>query len=204
MKKETLFMKNLNKIFGFQPTGTKVQTGKLLVAEPFMPDYYFKRAVLLLADYDNNEGSFGLIINKKTEYNISEITSDFNNFDAEVYLGGPVQTDNLFYLHRRGDIIKDSLEILPGVFWGGDFEQLVFLINEGIIHREDIRFYLGYAGWSPKQLDKELKEISWLVTNVSSKEIFNAEPESLWQNSIKKLGHDFTHWLNFPVNPQLN
>lgn len=197
-------MNNLNKIFKFKPTGIKVRTGKLLVAEPFMPDFYFKRAVLLLADYDDNDGSFGLIINKKTEYTINEISSEFKNLDADVYLGGPVQTDSLFYLHRRGDIIKNSLEIIPGVFWGGDFDQLVFLINEGVIGKEDIRFYLGYAGWDPKQLDKELKEISWLVSNVTVKEIFNKNPDTLWKSSIKKLGHDFHHWLNFPVNPQLN
>jgi len=204
MKKENRTMIDMNMIFKFKPTGTKIQQGKLLVAEPFMPDFYFKRSVLLLADYNDSEGSFGLIINKKTDYTIGDITTEFKNFDAEVYLGGPVQTDNLFYLHKRGDILKDSLEILPGVFWGGDFEQLIFLINEGIMAKEDIRFYLGYAGWNPKQLDKELKEISWLVTNVSSKEIFNNNPDSLWKNSIKKLGHDFMHWLNFPVNPQLN
>ena len=196
-------MDDIGKIFKFKPSGIKIQKGKMLIAEPFMPDFYFKRAVLLIAEYDK-EGSFGLIINKKTEYTIDEVSSEFGDFKADVYLGGPVQTESLFYLHKRGDLINDSTEVIPGVFWGGNFEQLVFLINEGLIKESDIRFYLGYSGWSPKQLDRELDEISWLVTNVTAKEIFNDKPETLWSDSIKKLGKDFRHWLNFPVNPQMN
>jgi len=197
-------MKDMSKIFGFKPSGIKIQKGKMLVAEPFMADFYFKRAVLLVAEYSDEEDSFGLIINKKTEYKIDQISSEFDNFNADVYLGGPVQTDSLFYLHRRGDILKESRQIIPGVYWGGDFEQLIFLINEGLITESDIRFYLGYAGWSPKQLDRELDEISWLVCNVTDREIFHPNPDNLWNESVKKLGADFKQWLNFPANPQLN
>lgn len=197
-------MKELDKIFNFKASGTKVGKGKLLIAEPFMPDFYFKRAVLLLADHDNEDGTFGLIINKKTEYTIDQVTSEFKNLKASVYLGGPVQTDNLFYLHSRGDLIPDSLEITPGVYWGGDYEKLVFLLNEGIMTENDIRFYLGYAGWSPTQLEKELNDKSWIVTHISSSDIFNDDPKGLWKKSIQKMGHDFRHWLNFPTNPQWN
>lgn len=197
-------MNKLNKIFSFKPSGIAVGKGKLLIAEPFMPDFYFKRALLLLADYSKEEGAFGLIINKKTEYTIDQISSELTNIKAEVYLGGPVQTDNLFYLHNRPDLIEDSIEITPGVYWGGDFELIKYHINERNITENNIRFYLGYSGWSPDQLESELANKSWLVSRISSKEVFSHEPDTLWKICIKKLGNDFRHWLNFPNNPQWN
>jgi putative transcriptional regulator len=197
-------MNKLNKIFSFKASGVKIGKGKLLIAEPFMPDFYFKRAVLLVADYSPIDGSFGLIINKKTEYTIDQISNDFNDLKSEVYLGGPVQTNSLFYLHRRGDLITDSMEISKGVFWGGDFEKLKYLLNEKIMSENDIRFYLGYAGWTPSQLDKEISEKSWLISNIHEKDVFDPNPNELWNRSIQKMGDSFRHWLNFPTNPQWN
>lgn len=197
-------MNELDKIFSFKSSGVQVGRGKILIAEPFMPDFYFKRAVLLVADHNPSEGTFGLILNKKTEYTIDQITNDFTNLKSEVYLGGPVQTDNLFYLHRRGDLLPDSLEISPGIFWGGDFDQIKYLVNENIMDSKDIRFYLGYSGWSPNQLDKELKEKAWLVSKILIHDVFNADPDKLWKSCTEKLGKSFKHWLNFPTNPQWN
>ena len=197
-------MKELDKIFSFKSSGIKLGAGKLLISEPFMPDYYFKRSVIYLADHNQEEGSFGLIINKKTEYTLDEVSNEFGDFQADVYLGGPVQTNSLFYLHKRGDLIEDSLEISKGVFWGGNFDQLVRLIKDRILKEDEIRFFLGYAGWNPEQLKREIDEKSWLVSQVKANDIFSTQPDKLWSKCIQKMGTDFSHWLNFPTNPQWN
>ncbi len=197
-------MNQLNKIFDFKSSGIKAGKGKMLISEPFLPDFYFKRSVLLIADHSLEEGSFGLIINKKTEYTVDQITANFTSLNCPVYLGGPVQTDSLFYLHRRNDLIPDSMEIIPGVFWGGNIDRINELVLRGLISKDDVRFYLGYSGWTKNQLTKELKEKAWLVSHISSNEVFSDDPESLWEKSIQKMGNDFRHWLNFPTNPQWN
>lgn len=196
-------MNGIENILSFVPTKYKISTGKLLISEPFMPDYYFKRSVLLISEHDNN-GSFGLIINKKTDYTIDEITNEIKDFKADVYLGGPVQTESLFFIHKRPDLISGSIEIIPRIFWGGNFEDIVEAVNNKQIEPEEIRFYLGYAGWGEKQLEAELSNLSWIVSPARYGDVFSKNPGQLWNEKVKLLGDKYQHWLNFPINPQLN
>ena len=203
MSKRILKMNDIDKIVKFKPSGVKIQKGRMLISVPFLPDFYFKRATLLVAEFENS-GSYGLIINKKTDYKICDISTDFNNCHAEVFIGGPVQRSNLFYLHKRGDIIRESQEIIHGVFWGGNYEDIKYFINNGIIKDDEIRFFLGYSGWSKTQLEREITENSWLVANISPEDVFSNNTEYIWKESVKNLGRDYSHWLNFPINPQFN
>lgn len=196
-------MHDLNNILQFVPSGVRIQQGKLLISEPFANDSYFKRSVVLIANYDE-EGALGLILNKKTNLHIHDITDQFGTFNAEVYIGGPVQTENLFFLHSRGDIIPDSEELIKGVYWGGDFDILKEHIESGAIQSNEIRFFLGYSGWSKKQLQNELDQNNWLVNHIKSQDIFSQNPEDLWKIVISNMGENYLYWLNFPVNPQYN
>merc|ERR1712065_46093 len=91
----------------------------ILISEPFLLDYYFKRSVVLLCDH-SDEGSFGVIMNKPLSVKLNEVVKDFPDFAAPIYLGGPVQNDSLFFLHTIGDKIEGSVEVINGLFWGGD------------------------------------------------------------------------------------
>jgi putative transcriptional regulator len=82
----------------------------------------------------------------------------------KVYNGGPVEQDNLYFIHKIPDLIPESIEISLGIYWGGDFDVVLTLINEGKIKSSDIRFFLGYSGWEPFQLEEELEINSWIVT----------------------------------------
>jgi len=93
-------MKRLDKILDFKPTGLKIAKGRLLLSEPFLKDYFFKRSVILMLDHDEF-GSMGMIINRETEYYISDLVDGFPEFDSKVFLGGPVQTENIFILRAR-------------------------------------------------------------------------------------------------------
>ena len=91
--------------------------GALLISEPFLKDFYFRRSVVLLAEH-NDDGSFGLIINKPVEVMLNEIVKDFPYFETKLFIGGPVNTDSLFILHTLGKQIKNSFQIMPGLYWG--------------------------------------------------------------------------------------
>lgn len=182
--------------------------GKILVSEPFLKDFYFKRAIVLLAEH-NKEGSFGLVLNKPTDIKLSEIINDktfriSDDFDGLVYLGGPVKTDSLFFIHTRNDLIDNCIKIMDGIFWGGDIEMVNHLIETKTISKNDIRFYIGYSGWEPKQLEAELKEHSWVVAQTNADFLLKNPPETLWKNAVKILGKEYAEWVNYPIDPQLN
>jgi len=196
-------MTDLNKILDIKPNNIKPSQGKVLISEPFMYDYYFKRAVILLAEY-NEEGAFGIILNKLLHSKLNDIINGFPSFDADLYVGGPVSTDKLFYIHKFGDIVPDSTEIADGIYWGGDVEVIKELIAVNKITNNDIRFFIGYSGWTANQLEEELENNSWVVTRTNVKAVLKAKPEKVWNNIVLSLGEDYAHWVNFPVDPNLN
>jgi len=183
---------------------TKPKKGNLLIAEPsIIGDVSFNRAVILLADH-NPLGSVGFILNKPLEYNLKDIV-DGTESDFMVYNGGPVEQDNLYFIHKSPELIPDSIEISKGIFWGGDFATVLNLINEHKISQNDIRFFLGYSGWDEKQLDDELKSNSWLVSeNVYDNAIISKPCNSFWREKMLELGGDYSIWSNAPEDPSYN
>jgi len=183
---------------------TDPQKGKLLIAEPSLTgDLSFNRSIVLLAEH-NTDGSVGFILNKPLEYNISDLVDDISaNF--EVYNGGPVEQDNLYFIHKVPHLIEDSVEISNGIYWGGNFEKIVSLINNNKISKEDIRFFLGYSGWDSFQLDDELSSKSWIVINNEHKsDILQHATPALWKEKMTQLGGDYLLWSNAPEDPALN
>src|SRR5690606_1675868 len=142
----------------------RLKKGQLLIAEPsIIGDASFNRSVILLADH-TNEGSVGFIINKPLRYTINDLIPDISaNF--RIYNGGPVEQDNLYFIHNVPELIPDSIEISSGIFWGGDFDLTRQLINEGRIRKDNIRFFLGYTGWDAQQLENEMIANSWIVSD---------------------------------------
>src|SRR5476651_2432719 len=114
------------------------EKGKILISEPFLNDPNFKRTIILLTEH-NEEGSVGFIMNKPTELSLNDAIDDFPEFDSAIYFGGPVQLNTLQFIHRAGDIIEGSIEIMPGLFWGGNFESLKEQMEIGCLKPEDFR-----------------------------------------------------------------
>jgi putative transcriptional regulator len=122
-----------------------------------------------------------------------------------VYNGGPVEQDNLYFIHRVPELIPNSLEISLGVYWGGDFNNVAELIANNKIKETDIRFFLGYSGWEVNQLENELKNNSWLVTeNIYKKDIIAKDYESFWKEKMLEFGEEYSIWSNAPENPNYN
>jgi putative transcriptional regulator len=178
-------------------------TGKILIAEPFLKDEYFIRSVIILADY-NNDGAYGFIFNRTLDLDVNEALENFPDLNSSVFLGGPVARDNVFYIHTYGDIIEGSQKIMEGLYWGGDFYQLKQKIEEGTIREENIRFLAGYAGWDHGQLEKEIKEKSWIITHTTPQILLNTNPELLWKKLLNDMGNEFAQMANYPIDPNLN
>ena len=196
-------MTDINDILKIKTNNISPAKGKVLISEPFLLDYYFKRSVVLLAEH-NEEGSFGLIVNKPVEWKLGDILKGFPDFNAPVYIGGPVKTDSLFFIHTRADIIDESLEILDGLYWGGDIEIVKELIMINRIGRDEIKFFVGYSGWVANQLEEELERNSWLVSKIKPQKIMQADTENLWDDTLEQLGEDYSYWSNFPYDPAMN
>lgn len=185
-------------------TSEKIEKGLLLIAEPtIIGDLSFNRSVILLADH-NKEGSVGFILNKPLEYTINDLIPDITAL-FKVYNGGPVEQDNLYFIHNIPELITNSIEISNGIFWGGDFELTKNLINEGKINKENIRFFLGYSGWNANQLESELQLNSWIISkNTNENDIFVKSSTHFWKEKILELGGEYIIWSNAPENPALN
>lgn len=182
----------------------KPQKGKLLIAEPTLTgDVSFNRSVVLLAEH-SEQGSVGFILNKPLDYNINDLVTEIV-VPLPVFNGGPVEQDNLYFIHKVPHLIANSIEISDGIYWGGDFENLIDLINDGNISEEDIRFFLGYSGWSSLQLELELTSKSWIVVkNVYESAIIHKSSDAFWKEKMMELGGDYLLWSNSPENPSLN
>lgn len=182
----------------------KPKKGILLIAEPALTgDISFNRSIVLLAEH-NEEGSVGFILNKPLEYNISDLVTEIN-IPFQVYNGGPVEQDNLYFIHKVPHLIDNSIEISNGIYWGGDFSKTTTLINQELISEDDIRFFLGYSGWSSLQLSQELSSKSWIVIkNEYKSAIIQKSSLAFWKEKMLELGGDYLIWSNSPENPSLN
>lgn len=196
-------MKDIHDLLKIKTNDIKPARGTILISEPLLWDYFFKRSVVLLAEH-NEDGTFGVIVNKPIKARFNEVVKDFPEFNSRVFLGGPVQNDSLFFIHTMGETIDNSMEILPGIYWGGDIEQVRELISMQMIKPAQIRFFIGYSGWSPNQLEGELERNSWVVSYISADELLRTTPSALWNRSLRRLGRDYAHWTHFPDDPGNN
>jgi len=183
---------------------TKPTKGDLLVAEPsIIGDLSFNRSIVLLTDH-TKEGSIGFILNKPLDFTISDLIPEIEA-PFKVYNGGPVEQDNLYFIHKVPELIPNSIEISLGIFWGGDFSEVSKLIVDNKINEKDIKFFLGYSGWELNQLEEELKSNSWVVTkNSYKKSIIEKDYEFFWKEKMLELGGNYSIWSNAPENPSYN
>jgi putative transcriptional regulator len=179
------------------------EKGRLLISEPYLPDPNFERTIILLCE-NNEDGSFGFVLNKPSLANVNEVMDDIKGYDLPAMVGGPVQQDTLHFLHRF-PALEDSVEILPGIFWGGNFERLVFLLDTKQMPHKDIKFFLGYSGWTAGQLEEEIAQDSWIVSDrVSEELVFDTAPDAMWKKTLTIMGGRFSVYSNYPKDPRLN
>lgn len=183
---------------------TELHKGSLLVSEPnIIGDESFSRSVVLLTEYDEN-GIVGFILNKPLQFTLNDLVPEIE-LELPVFQGGPVEMDNLYFLHSIPDLIPNSHLIADNIYWGGDFQRVHQLISENKITGDEIKFFLGYSGWHKDQLLQEIKERSWVIKpNTSSELILSDEIHGLWKKEMLELGGSYELWSNAPENPSYN
>ena len=184
----------------------KYGKGSLLIANPVLPDPNFSRTLILLCNH-NEGGSFGLVINRTTKLKASELFSNIdilNAYNKKIYLGGPVSQSMIFFLCRSPREIGELDEVCPGVYFGSSLEALKEFYFEIENPEENIRFYLGYSGWSGGQLAEEMEQNSWLIQNADERYIFFGSEKMVWSEVINSLGEKYKYLTKAPVNPQWN
>mgnify|MGYP003668510120 CR=1 FL=1 len=181
----------------------KLHKGKLLIAEPsILTDDSFNRSIILLTEH-NESSSVGFILNKPLKYSIKDLIPEID-CSFTIYQGGPVEQDNLYFIHKIPELIPDSIQVSKDIYWGGNFESLKTLLQENQIKNTEIRFFLGYSGWEKIQLEEEVFNNSWFVSENDFENILSADNKTLWKNKLMQKGGEYKIWANAPSDINLN
>jgi putative transcriptional regulator len=177
--------------------------GKLLLAQPFMGDANFERGVVLLCEY-SSKGAFGLTLNQSCPLNLDDVLEQSIYPNVPLFVGGPVAQNTLHFIHRRLDLLASSVRLGGNLGWSTDFEEAFELLNQGQLHSEDVRFFIGYSGWSAGQLDNEIRQDAWILTRTPTQLLFETPHDQLWRQVLRQMGGDFRIISHYPTDPRLN
>lgn len=181
------------------------ESGSLLIAAPLLDDGVFSRSTVCIIDHTVENGTMGLITNRLSQYKLHEVIDGIETHEViPLYVGGPVHHDRLYYIHTFGDEIPDSVEIMPGLYVGGEFERVKELINMGAVMSGKMRFFVGYSGWEKGQLRDELDRHDWAVGTVNIHDSLNLSDNEAWRAAVADLGSRYRVWLNLPTDVALN
>jgi putative transcriptional regulator len=197
-------MNNINNMkfdyFNFK-SNNKVKKGSIIFSQPLMKDPNFQRSLIFICEH-NNEGSFGYVLNEKI--NPQNLNLELNNdIINNLYLGGPVEKSYLNFIHNI-ETISNSNKIISDVFLGGDIDELV---NNNVYNESEFKykFFCGYSGWSPNQLEDEINQNSWIVVNeFDSSILFKNIDEKFWSVFLSDFGGKNKIFSNYPKDPSLN
>ena len=180
------------------------QIGKILIASPFLDRTEFARSVILLISYE--KGFMGIVLNKLSHSpeNVNSLVDSLIDTPAiPLYDGGVVDKDVLFCMHTNSHI-KDSLHLRKGLYINGDFSEIekMALTSENL--SKEARFCLGYAGWSEGQLEQEILDGSWVVSDADMDLLFPDDISQVWSTALKRMGEPYSVWTQYPLDPLFN
>ncbi|MCK6446785.1 MAG: YqgE/AlgH family protein [Planctomycetes bacterium] len=183
-----------------------VEQGTLLAATPELLDPNFMHSVVLICQH-TPEGAYGLVLNRRSEYTTRTLLSEhrtLGRYDHPIYVGGPVQLNSMQILHCVPEHIRDGVELVPGLWIGGELEHVAHYIAEHDASEDHVRLLVGYAGWGAGQLDAELAGGSWLPAPCTAEHVFRRDPENLWRDVMRTIRGELAGLENQPPDPEWN
>lgn len=201
---------NYTDIFNIHKNNKKPKAGRILISEPFLAGDIFRRSVVLITSYSKEQGTMGIILNKfiRDHKLIKKIKNELKitDIDINVFIGGPVGTEQLFYVHKLNpEILPQSIQIKDNIYWGGDFDILKEKISTGTVAQNEVKFFVGYSGWAPGQLEDEIEDRNaWLVEDIDEQDIMNTDVEQIWTKKTNQLEEKYKLWSIVPEYPILN
>jgi len=179
------------------------KSGRILFSEPLAKDVFFGRSVVLISE-DNDKGTVGFILNKPTKIFLGHFLDSFIKYKIPVFVGGPVATDTLHFIHSVGTKISNSVKIGKDLYWGGKINELLDLLDKGEVLPSDFKFFLGYSGWDSGQLINEIQNNSWVVSTLPVSNILDHKTKDLWKKAVRNSGDAYKFWLNVPKDYIMN
>ncbi|MBU4260665.1 MAG: YqgE/AlgH family protein [Proteobacteria bacterium] len=171
-------------------------TGYFLIATPQMPDPRFARKVIYMCSHELEEGAMGVVLNQPVDdVSLAALYESMNIPVPDmklpsIFLGGPVEIEAVFILHSSDYPARQYIEINDKVRMSRDPQILQDIAgNKG---PQDYRFFLGYSGWGPGQLEYELSQDGWLTLPADYEDIFYIAPEKMWKKITLKHGIDIS------------
>jgi putative transcriptional regulator len=186
-----------------QPSFGPPLKGSVLISEPYLSDLQFRRTVVLLGEH-NEDGSVGFVLNRLLSIRSNEVVPGLLDIDFPLFYGGPVEPNTLHFIHTVGELIEGAQAIKDGIFWGGNIELVNDLLNQKVVKLNEFKFFIGYSGWAPGQLEDEMQEKAWWLGEAPASLIFSDDPERMWTNVVKNLNEDYAYMANSPDDPQWN
>lgn len=176
--------------------------GKILISTPDISGDIFSRSVVLIIDH-NDQGAFGLILNKKND-NMSSKLLELFGFQVAVYDGGPVENDKIFFICKGEKITEEFLDINDEFYLTEDIENVVEAILDHRLSMDQVKVFSGYSGWGIKQLDNEVLRKVWTPVDVYNLDYSSPNDQNLWKNIMQNLGGEFLLWANAPEDVSMN
>ncbi len=137
-------------------------TGRFIKSTPLLDGSYFERAVIYITEHNVN-GAAGFVVNKPYARTLNQL-EEFKYCPAiPLYEGGPVDTEHLFFIHQRPDIIAGGTLVANNTYLGGNFKQAITHLNNNTLTSNDVKLFIGYCGWDANELEAEIAEGSWEV-----------------------------------------
>lgn len=176
--------------------------GKILISTPDISGDIFSRSVMLIIDHSES-GAFGLILNKKNS-KMSNRFKNFFDFEIEVYDGGPVENDKVFFIIKGKKVTENFTEINDEYYLTEDIELIINAVLQNEISIQDVKIFSGYSGWSPSQLENEVLQKVWTVVDVYNLDYTLPNDHTLWKSIMQNLGGEYLLWANAPEDISLN
>ncbi|AZI21018.1 YqgE/AlgH family protein [Chryseobacterium taklimakanense] len=176
--------------------------GKILISTPDVSGDIFSRSVVLIVDHNEN-GAFGLILNKKNS-DVSSSLEEIFGFKVDVYEGGPVENDKIFFIVKGKPVNEFFIEINDEFYLTEDVQTIVNEIFEQRLSPSDIKVFSGYSGWAAQQLEGEISRKLWTVVEVYNLDYTLPNDQSLWKSIMQNLGGEFLLWANAPEDISMN
>jgi len=177
--------------------------GQILIAHPLLNDGFFNRSVIYLTNH-NSDGAVGFSLNFKTQFVLRDVRPQIKNGNFPIFEGGPVAKNQLFFLHTLGHDVPDSFPVANNFFVGGDFNELLYLIEHGKVKSHQVRFFAGYSGWGENQLEEEIKNKHWLVNDPIDNGFFATDTDDLWGEQLSEIKHTYSIFANFGSDTSMN
>lgn len=190
------------------PSPIRPHEGCILLSSPFLLEEGFTHSVGLIIDYDAAEGATGAIMNNVSACRLSEVVNGVDQArDIRVFNGGPLGKDRLYFIHTLGnDIINGAREFAPGLYVGGEFDDVIDYINAGYCVDEAVRFFIGYCCWGKSQLEEEISDGIWATGTAPSKPgiLLSGSGDRYWHRTVRMFGNAYRSWNILPRHAEFN